>query len=83
MRRLMEGEQMLPCCPEMYPIVRLEQGEGRGKGVRRRKGVLEHHGALARPRYLMLRWPGGESEEVTLSRARRNPWARGFVQAVG
>ena len=54
-------------------VQRLEQGEGRGKGkrVRRREGVLEYQGALARPRYFVVRWSGGESEGVTLSRARR------------
>ncbi len=45
--------------------------QGRGKKPLRREGTLQYQGALARPRYFVVRWDGGQSEEVTLSRARR------------
>ena len=34
-------------------------------------GVLEYLGALARPRYFLVRWSDGEEQEVTLAQARK------------
>ena len=43
-------------------VQQLEQG--RGKKPLRREGTLQYQGALARPRYFVVRWDGGQSEEV-------------------
>ena len=51
-------------------VQQLEQA-GRGRTVVARYGTLEFQGALARPRYFLVRWSAGGEEELTLARAKR------------